>query len=72
MSKLSLIDYGFLLTESHHSPKHVGCLQTFKLPPRKGSAWLRQMLASLKEEKPGYPFNQRVSIKNPVHPEWVR
>ena len=72
MSKLSLIDYGFLLTESHHSPKHVGCLQTFKLPPRKGSAWLRQMLASLKDEKPGYPFNQRVSFSNPLQPDWVR
>jgi diacylglycerol O-acyltransferase len=72
MAKLSLIDYGFLLTESHHSPKHVGCMQTFKLPPRKGSAWLRQMLAGLKEEKPGFPFNQRVSFKNPFQPEWVR
>lgn len=72
MAKLSLIDYGFLLTESHHSPKHVGCLQTFKLPPRKGSAWLRKLLAELKTEKPGYPFNQWVSFKNPLQPEWVR
>lgn len=72
MSKLSLIDQGFLLTESHHSPKHVACLQIFRLPKRKGTAWLRSLLAELKEEKPGYPFNQKLKTTIPLQPEWMR
>ena len=53
MTSLSIIDSGFLLTESHHSPKHVAGLQIFRLPRGKGPAWLRKLLdeiyAELKE-----------------------
>ena len=38
MHKLSVIDTGFLLTESHHSPKHVASLQILELPRGKGPA----------------------------------
>jgi len=60
MTKLSLIDSGFLLTESHHSPKHVAALLIFELPKGKGAAWLRSMLDELKQWPPGFPFNQRL------------
>ncbi len=33
MTKLPTIDVGFLLTESHHSPKHVA--GTANIPPAK-------------------------------------
>ncbi len=66
MTRLSFIDGGFLLTESHHSPKHVAALLIFKLPKNKGSAWLRAMLDDLKKWPSGFPFNQR--LKNPTGP----
>jgi diacylglycerol O-acyltransferase len=60
MTWLSTIDGGFLLTESHHSPKHIGILIEFELPKGKGKAWLRKMLDEMRQIPPGFPFNQRV------------
>jgi diacylglycerol O-acyltransferase len=60
MTKIPIIDGGFLLTESHHSPKHVGGLAIFRLPKGKGPAWLRKLLDDMRQEKPGFPFNQRL------------
>lgn len=71
MSKLSLIDNGFLLTESHNSPKHVACLQVFRLPRGRGSAWLRRLLDELRLAGPGFPFNRKLNTGNPLQPEWV-
>jgi diacylglycerol O-acyltransferase len=61
MTKLSAIDSGFLLTETHNSPKHVGGLQIFELPRGKGPAWLRSLLSDMKQAPPKFPFNQRIS-----------
>jgi diacylglycerol O-acyltransferase len=72
MHKLSAIDNGFLLTESHHSPKHVASLQILELPKGKGAAWLRKMLDELKQVPPGFPFNQRLSYDNPLSPALVK
>jgi len=63
MTRLSTIDGGFLLTESHHSPKHIGALMLFRLPKGKGPAWLRALLSEMKQSPPGFPFNQR--LKHP-------
>ncbi len=71
MSKLSIIDNGFLLTESQNSPKHVACLQIFRLPKGRGPAWLRRMLDDLRAVPPGFPFNRKLQITNPLQPEWV-
>jgi len=60
MTKLPFIDGGFLLTESHHSPRHVAGLQIFRLPKGKGSAWLRSLLNEMRQAKAGFPFNQRL------------
>jgi diacylglycerol O-acyltransferase len=60
MTKLSTIDGGFLLTESHHSPKHVGGLQVFELPKGKGPAWLRKLLNDMRRVPPEFPFNQKI------------
>jgi diacylglycerol O-acyltransferase len=60
MTRLSTIDSGFLLTESHHSPKHIGALMVFQLPPGKGAAWLRKLLDDMRQFAPGFPLNQRI------------
>lgn len=69
MYKLSTLDAGFLLAETHHSPKHVGGVQIFRLPKGKGSAWLRRMLEALKKVPAGFPFDHKLrdnSILSPV------
>lgn len=71
MTRVSTIDAGFLLTESHHSPKHVAGLSIQRLPKGKGSAWLRRMLAEMKTHEPGHPFNQRVVNRNALQYEWI-
>jgi diacylglycerol O-acyltransferase len=60
MTRLSTIDGGFLLTESHHSPKHIGALIVFELPRGKGAAWLRKLLDDMRQIPPGFPLNQRL------------
>jgi diacylglycerol O-acyltransferase len=60
MTRLSTIDGGFLLTESHHSPKHIGGLMVFELPKGKGTAWLRSLLNGMRQAPPGFPFNQKL------------
>jgi len=60
MTKLSTIDSGFLLTESHHSPKHIAALSVFQLPKGKGQAWLRKLLDDMRQFPPGFPLNQRI------------
>ena len=71
MYKLSALDSGFLLTESQHSPKHVGGVQVLRLPKGKGSAWLRKLLDELKRVPPGFPFNQRLKDNSLLSPSLV-
>jgi len=71
MHKLSALDSGFLITESHHSPKHVGGLQILRLPGGKGAAWLRKLLDNLKLVQPGFPFNQKLKDSSILQPALV-
>jgi len=71
MHRLSSIDAGFLITESHHSPKHVASLQVLRLPKGKGSAWLRAMLDDLKRVPPGFPFDHRLKTGGLVQPALI-
>lgn len=71
MTRLSTIDAGFLLTESQHSPKHVGGLVVLSLPKGKGPAWLRKLLAEMKEASPGFPFNHKLQPGSHLQPELV-
>lgn len=57
MHKLSPLDSAFLLAESQELPAHVAMVQIFRLPTGKGSAWLAEMMASLRRHAPGAPFN---------------
>lgn len=69
MTTLTIIDGGFLLTESQHSPKHVGALLVFQLPKGKGSAWLRKLLSDMRQIPPGYPLNQKLKPLRGLHYE---
>ena len=71
MYKLPPMDAGFLLTESHHSPRHVAGLQILKLPRGKGTAWLRGLLEDLKRSPPGFPFHYRLKDDSLLSPALV-
>jgi diacylglycerol O-acyltransferase len=72
MHKLSTLDAGFLLAETHHSPKHVGGVQIFKLPKGKRSAWLKRMLEALRKVPPGFPFDHKLRDNSILSPVLVR
>lgn len=71
MYRLSTLDSGFLITESHHSPKHVAGMQIMQLPRGKGSAWLRSLLDEIKRVPPGFPFDQRLRDNSLLRPTLV-
>jgi diacylglycerol O-acyltransferase len=71
MHRLSIIDAGFLMTETPNSPKHVGGVQVLQLPRGKGPAWLRRLLEDIKAVPPGFPFNQRLRDDNLLAPALV-
>jgi diacylglycerol O-acyltransferase len=71
MHRLSALDAGFLLTESHHSPKHVGGLQIMRLPDGRGPGWLRGLLGEMKKAAPGFPFAHRLKDGNILRPALV-
>lgn len=72
MYRLSRLDAGFLLAETHHSPKHVGGVQIFQLPRGKRPAWLRRMLEALKNVPPGFPFDHKLRDDSILSPVLVR
>jgi diacylglycerol O-acyltransferase len=71
MHRLSTLDSGFLITESHHSPKHVGGLQILRLPKGKSTAWLRRLLDDLKQVPPQFPFNRKLKDQSALQPVLV-
>jgi diacylglycerol O-acyltransferase len=71
MSRLSIIDSIFLWVETPEIPAHIAGLQIFSLPKGKGTAWLQELMASLREHPPGYPFNQRLKSGSAARPELV-
>ena len=71
MSRLSLLDLAFFLTESEESPKHVGGLQIFKKPPNVGNNWVHKLAEELaKHDQPEPPFNQVIDFRALGGPRW--
>ena len=51
------LDLMFFLTESPQSPKHVGAVQVFQLPPKAPANYLLELVAAFKEAPVVAPFN---------------
>ena len=64
------LDLMFLLTETPNSPKHVGAVMTFKLPPNGGSRLVREIVDAYRSATPVAPFTfvSELSIKG--MPRW--
>jgi diacylglycerol O-acyltransferase len=71
MSRLSLLDLAFFLTESENSPKHVAGLLIFKKPPGSASNWVHKLALEFAGfDSPRAPFNQVVDFRALGGPRW--
>ena len=64
------LDAMFFLSEMPASPKHVGALQIFELPPRAPKDYLKQLVARMKSQPPAPPFNYRPIFPRAGMPQW--
>lgn len=71
MSRLTLMDLAFFLTESEQSPKHVAGVLLFKKPKGSKADWVAKLAASFrKHTKPQAPFNQVIHFGALGGPAW--
>lgn len=71
MTKLTAADAAFFLTETVNTPRHVGGLQIFELPPRAGKNYCRSLLKELQRfDSAVPPFNQWVRFNRLGIPHW--
>ena len=64
------LDLMFFLTETPESPKHVGAVQVFQLPPNAPDTYLRDLVADLKKAPAIAPFNYTPHFPRVGMPQW--
>lgn len=71
MTRISITDYAFLLTETADSPRHVGSLQIFRPPQGYDGDFVGDLIDELRRHKVGEPFNQRLKVSLTGMAQWV-
>ena len=71
MSRISITDYAFLLTETADSPRHVGSLQIFRPPEGYAGDFVGDLIAALRRHEVTSPFDQRLKVSLTGMPQWV-
>lgn len=71
MSRISITDYAFLLTETADSPRHVGSLQIFRPPQDYAGDFVGDLIDELRRHKVAPPFNQRLKVTLTGMPQWI-
>jgi diacylglycerol O-acyltransferase / wax synthase len=72
MSKLSLLDLGFLIAESEASPKHVAGLMIFKRPPGSRANFAKKLYEDyLGATDVNPPFNRIIQFSLTAMPHWL-
>jgi diacylglycerol O-acyltransferase / wax synthase len=71
MTRISITDYAFLLTETADSPRHVGSLQIFRPPAGYDGDFVGDLIEELRKHKVGEPFNQRLKVSLAGMPQWA-
>ena len=71
MSNVPLLDYCFLLFDSHESPKHVAGLQIFELPKNAPSTFVSDLVDQARKSMPGPPFNLKLHAPFMCMPQWI-
>lgn len=67
---IPLLDLMFFLTETPQSPKHVGAIQIFQLPPNAPESYLRDLVAEFKKAPVASPFDKHPHFPRFGMPEW--
>lgn len=66
---LSLVDNGFLITETEDSPKHIGSLMIFKKPEGAPEDFVQGLFDKWVKVKTAYPpYNLKLNLVNPLAP----
>ena len=69
---LSVVDNGFLITETKNSPKHIAGLQLYKKPKNAAKDYVKELATSWsKENTVCAPYNLKLNDKNPLSPYWT-
>jgi len=64
------LDYSWFLIESDRVPVHGAFLCIFSPPVGAKPGYSRRVLASLKRQPAGAPFNLKADLSNPLNPRW--
>ncbi len=68
---LTIVDNGFLITETDESPKHIAGLQTYKKPTRASKNFVKNLYESwVTVDTVCAPYNLILNNKNPLSPCW--
>lgn len=68
---LTIVDNGFLITETKESPKHIAGMQTYKLPARASKNFVKKLYESwVTVDTVCAPYNLILNAKNPLAPCW--
>ena len=68
---LTIVDNGFLITETEDSPKHIAGLQTYQKPKRAAKSFVKNLMNSWAKVDTIYaPYNLILNAKNPLSPYW--
>lgn len=66
---LSIVDNGFLITETEDSPKHIASLLIYKKPENAPKDFVNSLYEKWLSEKTAYPpYNLKVNLTNPLTP----
>jgi WS/DGAT/MGAT family acyltransferase len=71
MTRISITDYAFLLTETADSPRHVGALQVFRPPQDYPGDFIGDLMAELRARRVHRPFDQRLRVSVTGVPSWA-
>jgi diacylglycerol O-acyltransferase / wax synthase len=71
MTRISITDYAFLLTETADSPRHVGSLQIFRPPTGYEGDFIGDLIEDLRRHPVSPPFNQRLKVSLTGMAQWV-
>jgi WS/DGAT/MGAT family acyltransferase len=72
MSRISLTDYAFLLTETEDSPRHVAGIQIYEPPEDYPGDFVADLYQELLTRPAHAPFDRRVRISATGGPQWTR
>ena len=68
---LTVVDNGFLITETDDSPKHIAGLQTYIKPKRAAKTFVKKLYDQwIKVDSACAPYNLILNAKNPLKPYW--